>query len=251
MKNKFSVVSQVMIALILYFCMNNGWAFQITGTVFSGQVKSSKSTSTWPAVLKFVSYDPSSGRLQGELEWPDLNSVHKIAGQLTGSRLTFREVDYIKKGRANLNCEYNASIENGVITGNWTDPNGDHGTFQLSKQTVSSGTGKSNSIFGSVFPGRAISAKSQRSWSTVLKFVSYDPASGRIEGELEWTSLNSIHKIVGQLTDSRLTFKEVDYIKQGSANLNCEYNASFENGVITGNWSDPSGDHGTFQLKKE
>jgi hypothetical protein len=72
-----------------------------------------------------------------------------------------------------------------------------------------------------------------------------------VEGQIEWTSLNSINKIVGQLSGSRLTFKEVEYIKKGSAVLNGEYDASYSNDEISGTWSDPSSDKGTFRLSKK
>ncbi|MBK7635210.1 MAG: hypothetical protein IPJ13_13720 [Saprospiraceae bacterium] len=75
-----------------------------------------------------------------------------------------------------------------------------------------------NGFTGSVFAGKAISSKSGRSWTANVKIISYNPSLGRVEGEIEWPSLNSVHKIVGELTGSNFTFKEVDYIKKGSAN---------------------------------
>ncbi|MDD5476451.1 MAG: FecR domain-containing protein [Syntrophales bacterium] len=107
---------------------------EIAGSVFSGQAKSANSGKTWPATLKFTTYDQASGRLEGELEWSSLNSIHKIAGQLTGSRLTFKEVEYIKRGSAHLNCEYEGSFENNVIAGDWLEPNVDKGTFRFNKK---------------------------------------------------------------------------------------------------------------------
>jgi hypothetical protein len=46
---------------------------------------------------------------------------------------------------------------------------------------------------------------------------------GSISGQIEWTSLNSIHQIVGSKTGTGITFAETAYIKRGGAVLNCRY----------------------------
>jgi hypothetical protein len=134
MKNKPVQLKQLIIAFLILFSANSGWADDLTGMFFSGQAKSTKSGTVWPAVLKIVSYDQASGKVEGEIEWPSLNAIHKIVGQLTDSKITFTEVSYIKKGSANLNCEYTATFSNGEISGTWKDPGSDLGTFLLSKK---------------------------------------------------------------------------------------------------------------------
>jgi len=47
---------------------------------------------------------------------------------------------------------------------------------------------------------------------------------GSISGQIEWTSLNSIHQIEGFKTATGITFAETAYIKKGGAVLNCKYN---------------------------
>ena len=124
----------ILVTLVLVFTMIFGSKYgcaKDSGNVYSGEVKSSKNGKTWPATLKIISIDSKSGRVDGELVWPNLGSVHKIAGQLSGTRLSFKETEYIKKGSAHLNCEYAASIRNGIISGNWKDADFDSGTFQL------------------------------------------------------------------------------------------------------------------------
>jgi hypothetical protein len=250
MKIRIVLVSLVMVLPFL-FGANYGYAIDFRGA-YSGQVVSAQSGKSWPATLKILSYDSKSGRVEGELNWTNLGSVHKIVGQLSDSRFTFRETEYIKQGGAHLNCEYNATVNNGIISGNWKDADLDNGTFQLTMlNNLAEGAVSNDDISKSIYSGQVISAQSGKSWPAILTIRSYDSKSGRVEGELNWTNLGSVHKIVGQLSDSRFAFKETEFIRQGGAHLNCEYNATIKNGIISGNWKDADLDNGTFQLKIE
>ena len=51
--------------------------------------------------------------------------------------------------------------------------------------------------------------------------------------------------------NSQFTFKEVAYIKKGSANLNCQYTTTLNGNKISGTWSDPSSDKGTIELNNK
>ena len=247
MKNRIYLLLMAVILLV-----NVTYGKELTGTVFSGTVKSSKSGKTWPAILKIVSYNQTTGSLEGELHWSNLGSIHKIAGQLSGSRLAFKETEYIKKGGALLNCEYDALFSNNEISGSWTDLKSDKGTFQLiKKEEISGDNGKTNEFANAVFTGSVKSSNSGKTYPAILKIISFNPDSGSWEGELEWTSLRAVHKAVGQLSGTHLTFKETEYIKKGGANLNCEYDGSFSNNVLSGVYSDPKSDKGTFTLKKD
>ena len=115
---------------------NGNYAFgkELIGTVYSGSAKSSNSGRSWPAILKIVNYNPTTGSLEGELHWTSLGAIHKIVGQLSGSRITFKETGYIKRGSADLNCEYDASFTNNQISCSWTDLKSDKGTFQFNKE---------------------------------------------------------------------------------------------------------------------
>ncbi len=248
MINRFSLM---LLAILLMTNLANGK--ELNGT-YSGLAKSSNSGRTWPAILKIVSYNPNTGSLEGELHWTSLGAIHKVVGKLVGTRLTFKEVGYIKQGSAFLDCEYDATFSNSEISDTWTDLKSDKGTFQFSKQGgggVSDVGEKVDVISNSVFTGLAKSSNSGRTWPASLKIVSYNPNTGILEGELHWTSLGAIHKIVGKLIGTRLTFKEVGYIKQGSAFLDCEYDATYSNNVISGSWTDLKSDKGTFSFNKE
>ena len=241
-----------LMVLSVFFWANFAFGIELNGRVYSGSVKSSKSGKTWPAILKIVSFNQTSGSLEGELHWTNLGSIHKIAGQLSGSRLTFKETEYIKKGGALLNCEYDASFSNNEISGSWTDLKSDKGTFQLNRQeSIVEDSRKVNEFTNAVFTGSVKSSNSGKTYPAILKIISFNPDSGSWEGELEWTSLRAVHKAVGQLSGTHLTFKETEYIKKGGANLNCEYDGSFSNNVLSGVYSDPKSDKGTFTLKKD
>ena len=232
------------------------------GSVYSGKAKSSKSGRSWPTKVKIVSYDHISGRVEGEIEWPSLNSVHKIEGKFTNSQFTFKEVAYIKKGSANLNCQYTTTLSNNKISGTWTDPSSDKGTIELNNNNIETSSNSNNTkinststplydgFVGSIYSGKAKSSKSGNSWPTIVKIISYDNSSGKVKGEIQWTSLNSVHKIEGTLSNSQFTFKEVAFIKKGRANLNCQYTTTLSSNKISGNWTDPSSDKGTIELIK-
>ncbi len=339
----------------------------IVGSSFSGIAKSSKSGKSWATSIKIISYNPSSGFVEGQIEWPSLSSVHKIEGKLINSQFTFKEVAYIKKGNANLNCQYTTTISGNKIFGTWTDPSSDKGAIELNNKdnvsnnnsnnnnnpetqdpdetnnlptqlnsynskiagtyntdfnemtlsingnsvtgtykhndgkingvlegnklignwTQTNGKGKFEFLFnsefsaftgkwaynnntpsnkwngtkisstntsvykdivGSSFSGIAKSSKSGKSWATSIKIISYNPSSGFVEGQIEWPSLSSVHKIEGKLINSQFTFKEIAYIKKGNANLNCQYTTTISGNKIFGTWTDPSSDKGTIEL---
>lgn len=134
MKNITIRINWIITFILLMFTANIGWTSNINGSIYSGKAVSTKSGRSWPVSVKIISYNQSSGIVEGEMEWSSLNSVHKIVGKLTGSDFTFKEVGYIKKGSANLNCQYITKLSNNRISGTWTDPSSDYGTIELSKE---------------------------------------------------------------------------------------------------------------------
>jgi len=224
------------------------------GKVFSGNAISSKSGKAWPVNLKFTSYIQSTGAVVGEIEWPSLNAVHRFEGiyNIDNLKFTFKEVAYIKKGGANLNCEYKTIINWDDLSGTWTDPGSDNGTIKLTMKDSGESQVDHNAYFiGSIYSGKAVSTNSGRSWPVSLKISSYDQATGIVGGQLEWSSLNAVHSINGKLNQQQFHFKEVGYIKEGGANLNCEYSTTMNKDEITGTWTDPSSDIGTIRLYKK
>lgn len=252
MRNHRSMAITVMVTLILSFLVPIARSQDIAGRIYAGEARSANGRS-WAAVLKISSFDALTGRVEGVLEWPDLNAVNRIAGTLAGAWITFRETEYVKKGGAHLNVNYTGSIEAGVVSGQWAEPGGDKGSFRLQLQSGQSQPvvkPASPGYAGASYGGSARSSASGRSWQAILRITTHDPGSGAIVGQLEWPSLNSIHRIEGKLKDGRLTFRETAYIRKGSAHLNVDYDATLKDNVITGVWNEVAGDSGTFSFKR-
>lgn len=101
---------------------------------------------------------------------------------------------------------------------------------------------------GTVLEGFVLDKK-ERKYPMVVTIAAVDNATGKLEGNVSWTSLNSVHRIEGRVEGNRLTFKEVSYIKRGSAHLNCEYALVLDGGSLEGSWAEPGVDRGAVRLK--
>ena len=261
MKDNSIRIIRLMLVVLFLISLNIGWANNFSGSVFSGKAISGKSGKSWPVNVKIVSCNQSSGAVVGEIEWTSLNSIHRIEGKLINQQFRFKEVAYIKKGGANLNCEYLVTVNGDQMYGTWSDPSSDKGTIRLTKRNnqpepVIKGVASQPEIEikgvfpGQVFSGNAISSNSGKSWPVNLRFLSFEQSTGAVVGEIEWPSLNSVHRIEGifNLDDLNFSFKEVAYIKKGQAKLNCEYNTTINWDDITGSWTDRGSDKGTISL---
>ncbi len=123
-------VSLVFTSMFLVVVLAYAQSTISTGTVLEGFILD-KSNKKFPMVVKIVSIDNANGRFAGEVSWPSLNSIHRIEGRLIGNTFTFKEVSYIKKGGAHLNCEYAMIIEGGSLDGRWVEPGRDRGSVKL------------------------------------------------------------------------------------------------------------------------
>lgn len=85
--------------------------------------------------------------------------------------------------------------------------------------------------------GEADDSRRHVQWPFRLRPTEFDAASGRMVGSLEWTTMGSIHRVEGTLTNHVLTFKETAFIRKGKAVLGPEYRLS-ENDEhnLTGTW---------------
>ena len=97
-----------------------------------------------------------------------------------------------------------AADQNEPIDGVSSDSGGLNEDFQIERPYYGEATGNSN-----VWPFKL----------TVNKVNT----SGDFEGEMEWLTLDAVHKVEGTIFDNRIVFKETEYIKQGSAALNPVY----------------------------
>lgn len=100
---------------------------------------------------------------------------------------------------------------------------------------------------GALYEGKAVSERSGRAWPVKLKVVQAD-ASGAFRGELDWTTLSSLHEIRGTSAGWTLTFREVAAIRRGAAHLNCEYALIGDRNSLRGRWIEPGADEGTIEL---
>ena len=256
MKSRLYISAIVAVIVLCLVLSGSAFAAELTARMFSGEAKSAKNGRTCAVNLKIIDYNSLTGNFKGQIEWSSLNSIHRIEGQLIGARFTFKETEVIRRGSAHLNCEYAGIMAKDAIEGNWINADSDYGTFKLTSKTSEeihkSGLDAKamNDLLIALFSGEVRSTKGGVRKAN-LRFTAYDPASGNLEGELAWPSLNSIHRIAGSMTGNRIYFKEVDYIKRGSAHLNCEYTARYKHGVIIGQWVEPGDDQGNFQFQKK
>ena len=61
--------------------------------------------------------------------------------------------------------------------------------------------------------------------------------SGVIEGEIEWLTLGSLHRVEGSFQGDTLVFEEVEYLRRGEASIGPEYTFSLaSDGSLKGTW---------------
>ena len=65
----------------------------------------------WPQRIRVTSFDPGSGKFTGEVEIPSLNAIHRLEGTLVGSKVVYRGVEYIRRGKAFLDCVYELELQ--------------------------------------------------------------------------------------------------------------------------------------------
>jgi hypothetical protein len=86
----------------------------------------------WPCAIRITSYTAASGAIVGELTWKTLSSVHRIRGKLSGSSMSFTEVEAIRPGGAHLNVSYALTLSPGGANGTYTDHNDNsRGTYAI------------------------------------------------------------------------------------------------------------------------
>lgn len=220
-----------------------GWA---TGTALVGSAVSANGQ-RFPCRLLITRLDAGSGALEGEIQWQGLGSVHKIVGRLHAGQLSFEEVAYIRKGRANLNVRYGGIVTAGIAAGDWVDPKGDHGVFEL---TLDQAAAPQPPLApNAMFAGTARSGKSGETWPGILRIDAVNGTAGQFEGQLEWTSLAATTRVVGTFQGNAVVFKEVAFVKRGRVTLDTEYRGTVQGREINGTWSDPNGDQGSFTFR--
>jgi hypothetical protein len=100
---------------------SSGQGIPVPNVTYRGEAKHGEDI--WEFKIKFSPVDRDTGEFEGAIEWPLLESTHKIEGKREGSKITFREVEHIVKGHAPLNRVYNLvlSPDNREYVGTWKD----------------------------------------------------------------------------------------------------------------------------------
>ncbi|MEW5725002.1 MAG: hypothetical protein AB1896_17960 [Thermodesulfobacteriota bacterium] len=93
----------------------------VMGSPHKGEV--TQGAKTYPFLISVDYYFDDSGEITGSIQWTTLGSIHAIEGALKGSDLFFKEVDYIQKGRAKLNCVYHLKFSPALhaFQGTWNE----------------------------------------------------------------------------------------------------------------------------------
>jgi len=94
---------------------------------------------------------------------------------------------------------------------------------------------------GKTLPCVARSLDGRTSWPCRIRFSRFDGHSGKISGEVTWTTLRSIHVVEGELHGGRLKFTETRAIRRGDAELNVSYDLQLGARSAVGGWTDRRG----------
>ena len=81
------------------------------GATLLGESLEHEGKDTYPFKLHFSSFDKTSGRWSGEIEWPTQQAMLKVEGALSDTTLTFKEVQFIKKGNVDVGAEWSVSLD--------------------------------------------------------------------------------------------------------------------------------------------
>jgi len=87
-----------------------------------------------------------------------------------------------------------------------------------------------------------------RTWPLTIRITKYDAPTGAIEGELAWSTLQSVNRIRGSLSGRTLEFTETEAIKAGNAHLNVSYKLTFSDDGASGAYTD-QGDNSQGSIK--
>jgi hypothetical protein len=78
-------------------------------------------------------------------------------------------------------------------------------------------------------------------WPCILQITAAEAGTNTFRGTIEWTNLNALHAIEGQLETNRLVFRETKAICQGNAALGVVYTFPLTGrtgGRLVGEWQD-------------
>jgi hypothetical protein len=103
----------------------------IAGKTFKGNAFSETQKIKYECTL-IIDGVNDDGTFTGQITWHSLNAIHKISGRVDGYTVIFREIEFIKKGKAVLDCDYALIYDGRNLAGRWIsrEPK-DYGTFEV------------------------------------------------------------------------------------------------------------------------
>ena len=101
------------------------------------------------------------------------------------------------------------------------------------------------------FRGEKRDSNRHMSWPVKFNFSAFDERTGHVEGQVEYTTLNTVIRFQGDLSGETLKLIGTDYVRPGGAALGLIYSLSFtDNGKMGGSWkNNDGGSSGTIWLK--
>lgn len=90
-----------------------------------------------------------------------------------------------------------------------------------------------------------VASEGESVWPCILQITAAAAGTNTFRGTIEWTNLNALHAIEGQLETNQLVFRETKIIRRGNAIIGAVYTfplAGTTDGRLTGQWKDPRSD---------
>lgn len=172
-----------------------------------------------------------SGRLWGTNTYTDDSSICTAAvhsGLITAAEGGVVTIE-VRPGASS----YQASTRNGITSqsyGAWS------GSFVFVGNVSPPPPTSTTISVGKFYSGEAYQDGTSKMWPFNLRLNYINQSTGEVVGEIHWTSLGSVHKIVGTLSGNRLRFTETEYIQRGGADLNCTYDLNLSSNKMEGRW---------------
>lgn len=85
--------------------------------------------------------------------------------------------------------------------------------------------------------GTGVASEGESVWPCILQITESPPGTNTFRGTIEWTNLNALHAIEGQLATNQLVFRETKIIRRGDAIIGSVYTfplAGNTDGRLTG-----------------
>jgi hypothetical protein len=91
----------------------------LSGETFRCRAQDGRSGKVWPCTIHLAG---TAEHVKGELTWSSLDSIHRVAGTLSGNTLKFTEVSAVHPGGAHLRCSYTLKLSGDRLLGTYQDP---------------------------------------------------------------------------------------------------------------------------------